>query len=465
MNKLSLSRCLSINKPSVTAFYGGGGKTSLIYTLAGELSSQGKKVLITTTTKIFPYTDLKTVFIEDNRVDEKNIDLHFKEGKPIVTGQRLLNDGKIEGFNIKTIANLKASNNYYILVEADGAKGKSMKGHAEYEPVLPDCADLIIPVVGADIIGASIAEKNLHRVNIFRKTICRGYGTEFVDEQLTACAYAYMIKLGSVMAPRARIKAVLNKSDLLPTPLTAANIATFMFNEHKIPELLVTAARDNYPVHLYFKKNSLNRLVKISAVILAAGKSERMGRDKLLMPYCNHTILGETVKQLLATDIDEIILVTKPGEQWRSFADSNRIKIAVNHRYQLGQASSLITGLNAVDYCSQGVLFVLGDQPAITTPVYNLLLNTYIKNFNKVTMPVYNGKRGNPVLFDRSLWPELIKLEGDYGGRNVIKGLSTENLDFVECKDQAVILDIDTPEDYDNLTNKAINNKGTYSSH
>jgi len=458
MDKLSLISGFDVNKPSVIAFYGGGGKTSLIFALANELKLQGKKVLITTTTKIFPFAGLKTTFFEEKNINRKILAKLLEEQNPVIAGQRLSNDGKIEGFHINTITDLKSIGDTYILVEADGSKGKSIKGHAGYEPVLPDCADLITPVIGADILGASIVEENIHRVNIFRKTICRENEIKYIDEHLTASTFAHMIKIGISMSPGARIKAVLNKSDKLSASANAAKIAAVMFNQYNIPELLVTAAREKYPVRYIFKQNSLNSLVKISAVILAAGESARMGRDKLSLPFKKHTILEETLKQLLAANIDQLVLVIKPGDQLNHLSKWDRVEIAVNHDYKQGQSSSLITGLNAVNNCSQGVLFALGDQPAITTSVYNLLLKSYSQKLKIVTLPLYNGKRGNPVIFDRFLWSELVKLEGDVGGRNVIDKLAKEDLDPVDCDDPAVLIDVDTPDDYRYLHDK--NNKG-----
>ena len=87
----------------------------------------------------------------------------------------------------------------------------------------------------------------------------------------------------------------------------------------------------------------------------------------------------------------------------------------------------------------QGVIFALGDQPLIGSDVYKLLMERYKSNFKQVTYPVYQERKGNPVIFDRLLWPLLMQLEGDKGGRAIISSLSPENIEVVHTDNQYIL--------------------------
>lgn len=451
MDKLSLTTALSLKKPCSVAFYGGGGKTSLIFALARELSAQGEKVLITTTTKIFPFKDLKTAFLEEGLISQERIRRLFLGQNLVVLGRHLRSDGKIEGFSKEAVSRIQEHCSCYTLVEADGAKGRPVKGHASYEPVLPASADLIVPVVGADVIGAPVDEEVVHRLGIFKETVQKDYAKDYFDALLVARTFQHMMKLGRAQAPHAKLKPLLNKVDLLENPKIILDIARTIFESGAATELLGTVSGSDHPAKFNFNKRSRGGCFKVAAVLLAAGTAKRMGTDKLALPYKGHTILEETFAQLFGAGVDEIVIVARPGHRWGHLESRPGVKIVINNHYQTGQASSLICGLEAINSNTQAVLFALGDQPATGTALYKKLLDAYKTGLKKVTLPAYQGQRGNPVIFDRSLLPRLFKLKGDVGGRKIIQTLAEEEICMVQTGQRAVILDIDSPADYKKL--------------
>jgi len=172
------------------------------------------------------------------------------------------------------------------------------------------------------------------------------------------------------------------------------------------------------------------------------------GTDKLSLPFNQSTVLQSTLEQVKSSGVSEVIVVTVPGSQWKSILTGSKVRVVENALYKTGQASSLKAGLTEVNPKSQGVMFALGDQPLIGSDIYRMLIVRYKANLKTVTYPVYQGRRGNPVIFDRTLWPLLMKLDGDEGGRAIIKNLRAEDVEIIHTDNKYVITDIDTPEDY-----------------
>ena len=123
--------------------------------------------------------------------------------------------------------------------------------------------------------------------------------------------------------------------------------------------------------------------------------------------------------------------------------------IVQNPDWQKGQGSSIRLGVNALrkDICA--CLFIMCDQPLIKTEVVTSILSAYIQERNKIIVPVYHGKRGNPVLFDRSLFQELRQLKNEEGGRSLF---TRHPVTYIESQDDSILIDIDTRQDYLKLT-------------
>lgn len=190
----------------------------------------------------------------------------------------------------------------------------------------------------------------------------------------------------------------------------------------------------------------------VSAVILAAGLSSRLGENKLLLKLGERAVVQHVVDHLLHSRAAEVIVVA--GHQWErviTLLDLNRVRLVVNPNYARGQSTSLHEGVMAVNPASRAVLFALGDQPLISAALVNRLIETYHQVEEAlIVAPRYQGRRGNPVLFDGSLKPELLTVEGDQGARQLIEKHEGE-IAYVEVESPAVFLDVDSPEDYERV--------------
>jgi molybdenum cofactor cytidylyltransferase len=195
--------------------------------------------------------------------------------------------------------------------------------------------------------------------------------------------------------------------------------------------------------------------LQVSAVILAAGKSTRMGRPKQLLPLGGTTLLARAIENARSAGLVEIVLVLG------AFAEAIRrqlpqallegLKVVVNQAYAQGMATSLREGLSALDPQSAAALIILGDQPLIRPQTLRQIVAAYHRSGAQIVIPSHEGKRGNPVLLGRPLFSEAMALEGDTGCRAIFPNHLDAILE-VEVEDSGILLDIDDQGDYDRLT-------------
>lgn len=187
----------------------------------------------------------------------------------------------------------------------------------------------------------------------------------------------------------------------------------------------------------------------ISAILLAAGESKRMGRPKLLMKVGQRTMIEKSVDTLLRSNIDELIVVLgyRAEAISRKLASKN-LKTVINPHYRTGMSTSIRRGLAHVNPRSEAVLIALADQPFIHTESVNYLIDTYHRNPQGIILPCYRGMRGHPVILDRGRYGEEMEhLTGDIGCRPVVDRHPEDVLE-VEIDSEGVVIDIDSWAEY-----------------
>lgn len=185
----------------------------------------------------------------------------------------------------------------------------------------------------------------------------------------------------------------------------------------------------------------------ISAVILAAGMSTRMGAVKQLMPFGGATLLEAVIGLVRRSSAGEIIVVLgAAAEEIRAKVSLDGVKVVMNEQYREGMGTSLRAGIAHVS--GDAALVVLADQPFVESRTIDRLIQEYREKKPQIAIPVYRGFRGNPVLLDRSVFPEVMGLGGDVGCRAIFGGHS-ENILRIGVEDVGVLLDIDTPGDFE----------------
>ena len=189
----------------------------------------------------------------------------------------------------------------------------------------------------------------------------------------------------------------------------------------------------------------------IAAVILAAGGSSRMGRPKQLLDWGGRPLVRAAAETALAARLDPIVVVVggARAEVQAVLADLP-LRIVANQDYAAGQSTSLRAGIAALDERADAVVVLLGDQPFVTAAIVERLVAEWQASRSAIVAPVYAGQRGNPVLFARSVLPELLAIQGDQGARAVLAA-DPSRIHPVAFDDPRPLADIDTLEDYERL--------------
>jgi len=185
-----------------------------------------------------------------------------------------------------------------------------------------------------------------------------------------------------------------------------------------------------------------------AAIMLAAGRSTRMGGpNKLLASIAGKPLVRIAVEQALASRAEPVIVVTghERGRVEAALSDLN-VRLVHNPDYAQGLSTSLKAGLGAVPDNVDSAIVCLGDMPQVTTALIDRLMATFDPKGNAhVVVPTIGGKRGNPVVWSRQFFPELMRLDGDVGARHLI-GANADVVVEVSVEDTGVLIDVDTPE-------------------
>jgi molybdenum cofactor cytidylyltransferase len=191
----------------------------------------------------------------------------------------------------------------------------------------------------------------------------------------------------------------------------------------------------------------------IAAIVLAAGLSRRMGRAKLLMPVRGRALVRHAVEGVLVDGVDSVWVVTGPdGEPIAAALAGLEVQLAVNPAPEQGQAGSVRAGIAALPAAVDAALIALGDQPALPASVIPALLAARRASPKPIVAPRYRDGQGNPVLFRREIFPELLRLTGDQGARPIIQK-EPARVEWVDL-DLPMPPDVDTPDDYEKIRAK-----------
>ena len=192
----------------------------------------------------------------------------------------------------------------------------------------------------------------------------------------------------------------------------------------------------------------------ISALIMAAGKASRMGCPKQLLPFGSTSLLGRVVENLMASSVQEVVLVLGHEAQavlrvlgFDLSSLPKRLKVVLNTDYREGFSSSLRCGLSSLDVQARAVLIALGDQPLIGPSLVDSLIAVFEEGFRGIVVPIYHARRGHPTILDLKYRPEMERIEGDRGCREILAAYPEDLLE-VEVDAPQVIWDVDTPDEY-----------------
>lgn len=465
--------------PDVVAFVGGGGKSSALFRLASEIVAAGQRVVVTTTTHI-SYAQLLR---EPVHVFAPGADLPLdaiaqaldKHGRCLIIAEAA--PDRVRGIPPALVDQLVAHARKLqigaIVVEADGSRYLPIKAPADHEPALPAATTLLVPVMGLDALGAPLDEAHVHRVAQVRSLLKLTPADTQI--RLTPRMAAQLLidpQGGAKLLPTgARLLPLINKADQV-TYLAGARLIAHQLAAWGYSSLIGAVGRDLIPQPPRLEEEGeksglstgrssdgtvlgpsvLERWSPLAAVILAAGRSSRMGRPKQLEAVDGEPMVVRAVHTALQSDVAQVIVVTG------AYADAvtalltplleqtgDRLRLVHNPDWQTGQASSIRAAIVALPAPIAATLFLPTDQPFVPPVLLQQLIRVW-RGGARLVAPLVDGQvRGAPALFDRSLWSEMLTLTGDIGARPLLQKHQSE---VVTLPIPAHLLrDIDTPQD------------------
>ena len=487
----------------VVAFTGSGGKTTAMFRLAAELVARGERVLITTTTHIyppdseqFPATVIPVVIEDSLETLVRSARSALDRQPAVVLARGLGADGKLVGIDPGWIEQLpKRLHVTHLLVEADGSRGRPFKAPAAYEPVIPPSADLVVAVVGLSVIGQPLSEEFVHRPERVAALAGCQLG-DTVSPSLVASVLRHPQGSTRGAPAGARVVALLNQADdesrfeagcevareliergaervviaALREAMPIRRVITRRSNPREIRSRIIPEARPTREVITGGAHDGASSAARVSAIVLAAGEGRRMGSLKapqqakgrlagnpalkLALRLGGKSLLRHVVEAALAAPVDEVVVVLGHGaaELEQELPRDPRVRTVFNPDYATGQSSSVKAGINALASQAQAAVFLLGDQPLISSRAIEALVSAFRSGHSAVVRPRYRGTPGHPVLFSRALFPELLQVTGDQGGRELLARHQAE-VAMVDLNLESPV-DIDTKEDYSQLVRK-----------
>lgn len=421
---MQLWTALGICPGEVVAFTGGGGKTSLALRVAREMGQAGRPVIFTTTTKIWPVAGMTTVTSSDQIP-------HLLSAPVCVVSGVEPGTGKLTGISPDEVALLRTrAPEAMILVEADGSAGRPLKRPAPHEPVIPPCADLIVPVAGASALGKPVSAEWVHRAELF--TDADLVTPQVVADGLLACTRG--------TPPGARIVPVLGQADLPGVEASLQEIARLLLDHGTVGRVILAAPATDQPIRAITGD--------VAAVVLAGGASRRFGGNKLAAEVDGLTLLERSLLAPLKAGLAQTIVVTGAYHaDLASVLARYPVQVVHNPDWAEGMSTTLRAGLAALGPATQAAVLCLADQPFLPPAVVTGLVDAWRRGRAPIVAPMAGGTRRNPVLFDRPLFPELMAVSGDEGGRSVIRRHEAQ-MEAVPFTETAWFKDIDTVEDH-----------------
>ncbi len=449
---------------NLVAIVGGGGKSSLMFALSRGLSG---RIVLTTTTRIFSaqmklaqaVCTTKAVNTSEGagekhktrkqlRDESTGIDLLPLEelGSVLDRYNQCLVVADIMGDKALGVADhipgrlLARSDVDTVIVEADGSRMRPCKAPASHEPVIPPEATHVIPVAGIEAVGGKISDI-AHRPE--RVAVLTGLGA---DQAMTIEGLARLITHGEgglkSVPTGALVIPLINKVETEDQLRTARLLASRILLEDRIKQVVIGAMRQDNPVIEVHRR--------VTAIVLAAGESRRMGKTKQLLPWGQTTVLGQVLDNLIASSVNDILVVTGHlAEAVTSIAVVVNVPTIHNPNYAAGEMlSSLQTAILQLPRKCSGILVVLADQPRVGHEVIDQILIAYWQGKGKIVAPSYKGSRGNPVLIDADYFEELLNLPPGSAPRELLRRHPAD-VHYIEVNSAAIIQDLDSPEQYE----------------
>jgi molybdenum cofactor cytidylyltransferase len=269
------------------------------------------------------------------------------------------------------------------------------------------------------------------------------------------------LEIGHAITSEAVVQALVHPSGGLKN-IPAGSRRVVLLNQADTPELLSQAgplAQSLIPTFSAALVAALGQqrevfacYERVAGILLAAGKSSRYGEPKQLLDWRGEPLVRRVARTALQAGLSPVVVVTgaNAGQVAQALAGME-VQIVHNPFWEQGQSASLRVGLSALPVETGAAIFLLADQPQVPAALIEALVRTHATSLAPVIAPSVDGRRANPVLFDRVTFNELRSLRGDSGGRQIMAPSGPYPVSWVPWDDPRLLLDVDTPEDYQQL--------------
>jgi molybdenum cofactor cytidylyltransferase len=431
------------------ALVGAGGKTTALFRLARQLSPP---VLVAGSAHL-------------GQEQASLADRHY-----IITGKRDLEGlspppqvalftgpadepGKLVGLspdNLEALYALAEAQQVPLLIEADGSRGLPLKAPAGHEPVIPSFVTGVVVIAGLSGLDRPLEAGWVHRPELFASLSGLSMGQPVSSHSLERVLVHPRGGLKGIPEGVDRV-ALLNQADDPARRDQARGMAPGLLGPYRAVLVASLNPGGAPPADGALTQTSIIHAVyeRTAGVVLAAGESRRYGAPKQLLDWRGQPLVRHAAQAALRAGLDPVLAVVGAYRD-RVIAALERLDVlpVENPRWETGQSSSVKAAVGALPAGVGSAVFLLADQPHIPPALIRDLVDTHAASLAPVVAPRIAGRRANPVLFDRNTFPELLSLSGDVGGRGLF---ARHPVAWVEWGDPSILLDIDTPEDYQAL--------------
>ncbi len=422
-------------------FIGGGGKTSAIRQVAEECLARGRKMLVATSTKVLmrEFADYQPLQVGDElgAKDVEALSYIWSEGGiPVLYRETWLEKKKYIGHEPDLLESMRNmleelfGEPVVLLVEADGARNLPLKAPYPHEPVISKTGNVVV-LIGSEILGEMIKEDNVYGYDNLLDALKRDGSFQLRPEDMTELVLHTAGYMKNV-EHKDRLRVIFNKAE----PKEKRQLAL------ETGRLLAESGVRSKVVSL---QQQADYGVKLVTLILAAGMSSRMGRDKQTIPCGDMNFLEKTVS--LYRGFGEVLVVLGHNkDEILSESSLGNARIIENPDYLKGMGTSLSVGIRALrEQELDGVWLTFCDMPHLKPETLGELHECLSANPDKIILPGYEGERGHPAYLPAELFSELVEVKGDMGARTVVQD-HEDRLLICPVKDRAILEDLDHEE-------------------
>ncbi len=435
---LNLRQALRAKPNSVIALSGAGGKTTSLFTLAQEYPS----ALLAAACHMGGW-----------QAQSASQHISLPPGSPppppsaphtLYTGLLDPQTNRLGGLTanqLQTLHQMAKDNNLPLLLEADGARQKMLKAPADHEPNLPLFTELCVTLIGLTTLGKPLNEENVHRSQIFSALTGLPLNQIIQPQHLTRLLQHPQGGLKNIPSGARRV-ALLNQAE---TPFLQA--AAGQMAQEILPSYHAVLVASLQKGEIYAAKE------RVAGVILAAGEAKRMGKPKQLLSYQGEPFVRRVAKTALQAGLSPVIVITGAyaPQVEAALIDLPNLHLLHNPHWQSGQSASVRAGVQTLQSQFAGVggaIFLLADQPQVNIHLLQALMEQHAQSLAPILAPLAADRRANPVLFDQTVFDDLLTIQGDAGGRVLFRQYP---LRYIPWMDESLLLDVDTEEDYRKL--------------